>query len=58
MADSVFYGEDSGIIFTVAHAAPATSSSVDSRIALNRASIKKKNKKTAKFILIKFCVKS
>lgn len=38
----VFHG-DSGIFFTVAHAAPATSSSVDSRVALNRASIKKEN---------------
>lgn len=38
--NSVFY-MDSGIIFTVAHAASAMSSSADSRVALNRASIKK-----------------
>lgn len=51
--NSVFYG-DSGIIFTVAHAAPITSSSADSRVAFNRASIKKRQQ----FILIKCCVKS
>lgn len=38
--NSVFYG-DSGIIFMVAYAAPATSNPADSRVALNRASIKK-----------------